>query len=57
MPENIWAMFGTMSGRDEEIGPPTCRERALTYLCEQDQSRFRKEFANRTGDEEQIQHI
>ena len=57
MPDNIWAMFGTMPGGDEEIGPPACMERALTYLSEQDQRGFRKEFENRSGDPEQVQHM
>jgi hypothetical protein len=56
MPESIWAMFGTISGGDEEISPPACMERALSYLSEQDQHKFRKEFNNRAGDTEQIQH-
>jgi hypothetical protein len=57
MPDSIWALFGTMPGRDEEISPAACMERALTYLSDQDQGRFRKEFANRAGDEEQMQHM
>jgi hypothetical protein len=57
MPENVWAMLGTMPGGDDEISPPACMERALTYLCVQDQHKFRKEFENRAGDEGQVQHM
>jgi hypothetical protein len=57
MSENVRAIFGTMRGADEEISAPACMERALTYLSEQDQRKFRKEFDNRSGQEEQRQHM
>jgi hypothetical protein len=57
MSENLWAMFGTMPGRADETSAPACLERALTYLSEQDRRKFRKEFGNRAGDEEQAQHM
>lgn len=57
MPQDAWAIFRIMSGRDDEISPPACMERALTYLSIQDQHKFRKEFANRAGDEGQVQHM
>jgi hypothetical protein len=57
MSENVWAMFGTMPNSDDEISAPACMERALTYLSDQDQRKFRKEFENRAGAEEQVQHM
>jgi hypothetical protein len=57
MADNIWAMFGTMPGGDEEISPPACMGRALTYLSERDQRKIRKEFEHRAGDPDQIQHL
>jgi hypothetical protein len=57
MPDNIWAMFGTMPGGDEEIGAPACMERALSYLSERDRRKIRKEFKNRAGDPDQIQRL
>jgi hypothetical protein len=57
MSENVGAMFGTMPGGDYEISAPACMERALTYLSQQDQRKFCKEFSNRAGDNEQMQHM
>jgi len=57
MADNIWAVFGTMPGGDEEISPPACMERALTYLSERDQRKIRKAFESRAGDPEQVQHL
>lgn len=57
MSKNVPAVFGTMPRADDEISAPVCMERALTYLSEQDQRKFRKEFDNRAGDDEQLQHM
>jgi hypothetical protein len=57
MHDRIWAMFGSMPGGDEEISPPACMERALTYLSERDQRRIRKEFESRASDPDQRQHL
>jgi hypothetical protein len=57
MSENVWAVLGTMPGADDETSAPACMKRALTYLSEPDQRKFRKEFENRAGDEEQMQHM
>jgi hypothetical protein len=57
MPQNVWAKFGVMASGDDEISPPACMERALTYLSVQDQHKFRKEFENRADDEEQVLHM
>src|SRR5262245_38405030 len=56
MSDKSQAMFGAMPGGDDEISAPACMERALTYLSEQDQRKFRKEFDSRAGDEEHLQH-
>jgi hypothetical protein len=57
MSDNVRATFGTMLGGDDEISAPACMERALTYLSEEDHRKFRREFKNRAGDEEQMQHM
>jgi hypothetical protein len=50
----MWAAFGVLpGGSDEEVTVQACLARGYTYLSEQDQAKFRKEFNDRDGDNDQ----
>ena len=56
MASNPWAAFGTLPGRDDEISVQNSIPRALSYLTERNQTRFRKKFSEQSGDDHQAMH-
>jgi hypothetical protein len=56
MADNIWAAFGTLPVGDHENSVQSSIPRALSHLCEQDQSTFRKKFSEQSGNNHQAMH-